>query len=211
MYYLFISKGKYITAYIGKKINKDIAKYIIKFANINGSYQIKDCRGLINLNSVSTYKLSNNEIICNFIENIKNISRIESIFLVKINYYIYNVTSCEIINPYEVRSLNRYITYNIKDGQHCGRLVDFKNNNFIDFLYKDKFSQIYKTKDLFDYKKLASINQFIILNEDNTCFDFIPNDFFQKKQILIDFMKYLILLSLNEFNIEYFDEEFYPI
>lgn len=31
------------------------------------------------------------------------------------------------------------------------------------------------------------------------------------KQILIDFMKYLILLSLNEFNIEYFDEEFYPI
>lgn len=79
------------------------------------------------------------------------------------------------------------------------------------FLYKDKFSQIYKTKDLFDYKKLASINQFIILNEDNTCFDFIPNDFFQKKQILIDFMKYLILLSLNEFNIEYFDEEFYPI
>lgn len=185
MYYLFISKDKYITAYIGKKINKDIAKYIIKFANINGSYQIKDCRGLINLNSVSTYKLSNNEIICNFIENIKNISRIESIFLVKINYYIYNVTSCEIINPYEVRSLNRYITYNIKDGQHCGRLVD--------------------------YKKLASINQFIILNEDNTCFDFIPNDFFQKKQILIDFMKYLILLSLNEFNIEYFDEEFYPI
>ena len=50
MYYLFISKDKYITAYIGKKINKDIAKYIIKFANINGSYQIKDCRGLINLN-----------------------------------------------------------------------------------------------------------------------------------------------------------------
>lgn len=40
MYYLFISKDKYITAYIGKKINKDIAKYIIKFANINGSYQM---------------------------------------------------------------------------------------------------------------------------------------------------------------------------
>ena len=97
----------------------------------------------------------------------------------------------------------------ILDGKTLGNIDLEKLNeigevDYYEFTSEDEVSNRIKDANIILTNK-------VILNEDNTCFDFIPNDFFQKKQILIDFMKYLILLSLNEFNIEYFDEEFYPI
>lgn len=40
----------------------------------------------------------------------------------------------------------------------------------------------------------------------DNAFDFIPIDFFRKKQFTTDFMEYLVSLSLNEFDIKYFSK-----
>lgn len=49
------------------------------------------------------------------------------------------------------------------------------------------------------------IKNYKVIIIDNA-FDFIPIDFFRKKQFTTDFMEYLVSLSLNEFDIKYFSK-----
>ena len=81
-------------------------------------------------------------------------------------------------------------------------MIDFNNNNFINLCYNyDKEYKISKSDYIFDFPDVYKNYKVIII--DNS-FDFIPINFFRKKQFTTDFMEYLVSLSLNEFDIKYF-------
>ena len=195
MYYLFVAKDLHITAYIGKKVNNTIAKCNIKLVREINSYRVCYTDTLINLNVVTIYKLGDSELIYKFIEDVKAITEIELELLNKINYLR------------ELRKLDQYIIYSTTDyagKQYRVNLIDFNNNNFINLCYNyDKEYKISKSDYIFDFPDVYKNYKVIIIDN---AFDFIPIDFFRKKQFTTDFMEYLVSLSLNEFDIKYFSK-----
>ena len=221
MYYLFVAKDLHITAYIGKKVNNTIAKCNIKLVREINSYRVCYTDTLINLNVVTIYKLGDSELIYKFIEDVKAITEIELELLNKINYCINNDKSFKVSNLRELRKLDQYIIYSTTDyagKQYHVNLIDFNNNNFINLCYNydkeykisksdcynyDKEYKISKSDYIFDFPDVYKNYKVIIIDN---AFDFIPIDFFRKKQFTTDFMEYLVSLSLNEFDIKYFSK-----
>lgn len=207
MYYLFVAKDLHITAYIGKKINNTIAKCNIKLVREINSYRVCYTDTPINLNVVTIYKLGDSELIYKFIEDVKAITEIELELLNKINYCINNDKSFKVSNLRELRKLDQYIIYSTTDyvgKQYHVNLIDFNNNNFINLCYNyDKEYKISKSGYIFDFPDVYKNYKVIIIDN---AFDFIPIDFFRKKQFTTDFMEYLVSLSLNEFDIKYFSK-----
>lgn len=125
----------------------------------------------------------------------------------KINYCINNDKSFKVSNLRELRKLDQYIIYSTTDyvgKQYHVNLIDFNNNNFINLCYNyDKEYKISKSDYIFDFPDVYKNYKVIIIDN---AFDFIPIDFFRKKQFTTDFMEYLVSLSLNEFDIKYFSK-----
>mgnify|MGYP007081493066 CR=1 FL=1 len=73
-------------------------------------------------------------------------------------------------------------------------MIDFNNNNFINLCYNyDKEYKISKSDYIFDFPDVYKNYKVIII--DNS-FDFIPINFFRKKQFTTDFMEYLVSTNL---------------
>lgn len=192
MYYLFISKGISTTAYIGKKSNNVIAECSIKLVKEFGSYRVCYTNTLVNLNIVQAYELGNGEIVDKFINKVQSITNLELTLLAQISQYIEH--NEPIKTKYDIRKSKRSIIYRPIENRYDVSVIDFKNDQFINFYYLNREYKISKAVYAFDNIN----NSYVINGVDNSFFDSIPNNFLKERQFLVEFMQHLVLLIADK-------------